>query len=59
MRFGYIISFFIGIALIVGGIMLMSEFILTFLRFAIGLFLFLVGIALVLGGYATARLRRF
>lgn len=59
MRQGNIISFLVGIALIVGGIMLMGEFILTFLRFAIGLLLFLIGAALVLGGYATARIRRF
>lgn len=58
MRHGNILSFIIGIALGVGGIMLMGEFILTFLRFVIGLFLFLVGIALVLGGYASARIRR-
>ncbi len=58
MRRANILSFLAGIALIIGGIMLMGEFILTFLRFAIGLFLFLVGVALVLGGYTYTRIRR-
>lgn len=53
-----VLSVLIGVAFIVGGVMLMGDFILQFLRFAIGLLLFFIGLGLVLGGHKHRRVRR-
>jgi hypothetical protein len=46
-----LLSFIFGIALIIVGILLMSEFLFKFLKFTLGIILFFIGLALAFRRY--------
>ncbi len=46
-----ILSFIFGIAFVVIGIILMSDFLLKFLKFTLGIILFFIGLALAFRKY--------